>query len=468
MPSSPMSEPSSASAAAPPALFDQPQVVPLRLPHLELLCATACSAADFNRTPAGCALGRLRLDRRLHIDVLEQLRPAAHGEALRARWRVMARNACMAQTGGVIWLRDDVKVDDYHLAERLAEAWTRQDMVVAHDGEGRPVFWALSRRGAMCWLGRDATPNAPAGAQGAKEAARAVCEGPFPATEIGDAVARGVRGGPWPLSLSFAPASGPPAGGGTPRLSECPGVPLFDARHVAQPAPLLIVCATRETVERFFTHTATGRSITRLRAAGMQVRVSCTCENGAALAKPYNEAIRPQTPDCLVAFMHDDVWIDDCFLAHHLHEGLLRYDVIGVAGNRNRTGHQPAWPFPKVLGQWDAAAHLLGAVAHDSPPGRGRHRDAVSVYGARRGAARLLDGVLLATRMQTLLAAGVRFDERFSFHFYDLDFCRTAEQRGLRLGVWPLAITHLSTGAGGYRSAEWLACWGRYIGKYGD
>jgi len=56
----------------------------------------------------------------------------------------------------------------------------------------------------------------------------------------------------------------------------------------------------------------------------------------------------------------------------------------------------------------------------------------------------------------------------FPFISHDLEFCRRAEHLGLRLGVWPLAITHMTGGAGGYRSAEWYACWGRYIGKSGE
>jgi len=33
---------------------------------------------------------------------------------------------------------------------------------------------------------------------------------------------------------------------------------------------------------------------------------------------------------------------------------------------------------------------------------------------------------------------GAAFDPRFQFHFYDLDFCRQAEQRGLKMGTWAL------------------------------
>jgi GT2 family glycosyltransferase len=64
-------------------------------------------------------------------------------------------------------------------------------------------------------------------------------------------------------------------------------------------------------------------------------------------------------------------------------------------------------------------------------------------------ACQLLDGVFLAVRTATLKQHGVRFDPRFKFHCYDIDLCRTALTKGLRIGTWPIAITHDSGGAFG-------------------
>jgi len=49
-----------------------------------------------------------------------------------------------------------------------------------------------------------------------------------------------------------------------------------------------------------------------------------------------------------------------------------------------------------------------------------------------------------------------RFDPTFPFHLYHLDFCRSAEQAGLRLGVWPLDLIHASGSAAFTQS--WKAC----------
>jgi protein O-GlcNAc transferase len=59
----------------------------------------------------------------------------------------------------------------------------------------------------------------------------------------------------------------------------------------------------------------------------------------------------------------------------------------------------------------------------------------------------LLDGVFLAARVKQLRTHAVRFDPQFAFHCYDSDFCYTARARGLRLGTWPLPLTHASAGS---------------------
>ena len=58
----------------------------------------------------------------------------------------------------------------------------------------------------------------------------------------------------------------------------------------------------------------------------------------------------------------------------------------------------------------------------------------------------LLDGVFLAAYVKRLREGGVRFDPQFSFHCYDTDFCYSARSLGLRLGTWPIPLTHGSPG----------------------
>lgn len=213
---------------------------------------------------------------------------------------------------------------------------------------------------------------------------------------------------------------------------------------------LLIVTATRVSPALFEETTLLGRSIRRLSSDGrLEVRVAA--DNRQGLSGVYNEQICEENREKFLLFLHDDVWLDDCFVYERLAEALNAFDVVGIAGNVRRVPLQPAWNFVSEQPfQWDEPGNLSGVVAHGASPGGNLSR-----YGLPGQACRLLDGVFLAARCEVLLQTGVRFDERFTFDFYDLDFCRSAEAAGLRLGTWPIAVTHDSSGK--FDSPAWHA-----------
>jgi GT2 family glycosyltransferase len=220
-----------------------------------------------------------------------------------------------------------------------------------------------------------------------------------------------------------------------------------------------IVSATRLAANEFWRSTALGVSLQRL-AFDPRLSLKVALSNRAGLADVYNLRISPQNQSEVLVFVHDDVWIDDYFLADRVLAGLETFDVIGVAGNRRRVPHQRAWHYVSATGDWDRES-LSGAIAHGKTPfGR------VSSFGPVPAECELLDGVFLAVRLQTLLDRSLRFDPAFSFHFYDLDFCRSARQAGLRLGTWPVCLTHQSGGS--FESSAWLTAYDQYLRKWGD
>jgi GT2 family glycosyltransferase len=182
-------------------------------------------------------------------------------------------------------------------------------------------------------------------------------------------------------------------------------------------------------------------------------------ENRRGLSELFNLAIDQADDDTVLVFVHDDVWLDEAMLADSVLAGLQQFDVIGVAGNRRRLPGQPGWPFVDLQCTWDDRAQLSGRVGHGKN-GHGR----VTAYGTTPAACELLDGVFLAARKDTLQRSQVRFDPQFDFHFYDLDFCRSASLAGLRLGTWPLELTHQSGGA--FASDRWRALYQSYIAKW--
>lgn len=221
-----------------------------------------------------------------------------------------------------------------------------------------------------------------------------------------------------------------------------------------------IVSATRHSREDFWSKSALGLSLRRL-AHDTDLIMRIAVSNARGLPQIYNEYLA-SGPDSIVVLVHDDVWLEDCFLRQRLAEGLGAYDVIGVAGNRRRAPAQPGWAFLDAEGTWDEPGNLSGAVAHGQTP-----FGAIKCFGETPADCELLDGVFLAARKSVLRGKQLRFDPRFNFNFYDLDFCRSARQRGLRLGTWPIAMTHQSLGAA-FGGPQWRSEFAAYLAKWGD
>ena len=227
------------------------------------------------------------------------------------------------------------------------------------------------------------------------------------------------------------------------------------------PGRLRIVCATRRDREEFFTQTALGRSLSLHRPQGVELRLFP--RNTQGLPALYNIAIAESIDqDVTLLFIHDDIHLCDFHWADRLTSGLSVFDVVGVAGNRRRVRAQPAWLFLDEKLTPDSRDNLSGIVGH----GRGLIPDGIDVFGPPGKAVKLLDGLFLAVRSATLRATSLRFDERFDFHFYDLDFCRQAERAGVRLGTWPISLVHESKG--NFVSEAWRRGYEQYLEKWGD
>lgn len=220
-----------------------------------------------------------------------------------------------------------------------------------------------------------------------------------------------------------------------------------------------IVSATRMSESDFWSKSPLGISLRRL-SNDKRLIHHLTFDNRQGLPEIYNARILASKRSEILVFIHDDVWIDDYFLADRVIEGLRNFDVVGVAGNRRRVKNQPAWAFVNTQLVWDDEANLTGSVAHGMHP-----FGPVTLFGPVPGDCELLDGAFLAARTAVLVENEVLFDPPFDFHFYDMDFCRTARQRGLRLGTWPICLTHQSGGAFG--SQHWTQRYLTYIQKWG-
>jgi hypothetical protein len=235
-------------------------------------------------------------------------------------------------------------------------------------------------------------------------------------------------------------------------------------------SPLLekirFVCATRLDRDDFFSQSALGRSLPLYQhyPGNQPIELRLFKNNRDGLPTIYNTAIEEAKRDpAILVFIHDDVFLNDWHWAHHLLEGLHTFDVVGIAGNLRRVPRQPSWMYLDDRFTRDSAENLSGVIGH----GAGfPNLKELSVYGRPGQEVKLLDGVMMAVRSELLMTTGLRFDPRFTFDFYDLDFCRQAEVRGIRMGTWAISTIHASWGKLGKPS--WRSAYEVYLAKYDE
>jgi hypothetical protein len=138
----------------------------------------------------------------------------------------------------------------------------------------------------------------------------------------------------------------------------------------------------------------------------------------------------------IVVFSHDDIEILSPDFPRRLTGHLAVYDIIGVAGTSRA-----------VSACWSRIGppYLLGQMVHPGPDGTFN----VDIFGApaRVSPAQTVDGVFVAVRravMSQIHFDAVTFD---GFHLWDQDFCLSACQAGLKVGVAnDINLLHHSTG----------------------
>ena len=167
--------------------------------------------------------------------------------------------------------------------------------------------------------------------------------------------------------------------------------------------------------------------------------------NRTGLPELYNQALQNCSEDILL-FCHDDLALPAEPLEPLLRPQLERFAIAGLCGNSRDQNHLTWHCRPNGKG-WDFP-YLRGAITTGSASSQRK-----DVFGTTNTPVQLIDGVLIAVQRKELLDRGVGFDQRFRFHFYDLDLCRTARRHGLSIGVIRLDCIHAS--GGHYGSAAW-------------
>jgi hypothetical protein len=198
---------------------------------------------------------------------------------------------------------------------------------------------------------------------------------------------------------------------------------------------IVIISATSVDKDKFFETKPLGLYISELRYIDFDI----TFNNKEGLAVVYNRAIAKYAKfDKILVFCHDDVEINEneWRFANKVNTGISLYNVVGLAGTNKITLKKP------VLWHIHGNETRRGFVTHCND---GKY--SASAYGISPDAVVVIDGLFMAVDCDKVVNSKVKFDEEnTSFHFYDIDFCLTAYQNGLSVGVYPIHVTHHSIG----------------------
>jgi len=233
------------------------------------------------------------------------------------------------------------------------------------------------------------------------------------------------------------------------------------------PAELIrLVTATRLSSQEFFSVAPLGRSLPLYRTfpKHQPIELRLFPNNDKGLPTLYNTAIEESKDSpAILVFIHDDVYLSDFYWTAHLRTALDEFELVGLAGNKRRMPGQASWMYLDANFTRDSPEYLSGVLGHGNPFPDLRQ---LSAYGDPGQEVKLLDGVMLSIRSRRLIETDLRFDPRFNFHFYDMDFCRQAELRGIRMGTCAISLVHASAGKLGNKG--WRAAYDEYLHKYAE
>jgi len=173
------------------------------------------------------------------------------------------------------------------------------------------------------------------------------------------------------------------------------------------------------------------------------ISVVINANNKTGLSKCYNRQLVPENliKHDIVLFVHDDVYIDDLKLKGKLYTAIenVGYDIVGLAGASKIEIKKPClWHLMSNREDWS------GTVSHPV----GGDKLMPTTFGPWPRRCLMLDGLFLAVDLKRALEVGWKFNENFTFHHYDVASCLDANKKKLKMGTYPIHVTHNSPGLG--------------------
>jgi GT2 family glycosyltransferase len=225
---------------------------------------------------------------------------------------------------------------------------------------------------------------------------------------------------------------------------------------------LVIASATRQpTAEAFHRNTWLGRSLAKLsRLAPEPAKVALALDSTTGLPEFYNSVLDANEDADAVLFVHDDLAIIDTFFFEKLRMALDEFAVVGLCGSRTpKDEAHSAW-FSKD----NSPSGQIGTSI--KPTDEAVLSCNICSFGATPARSAEMDGVFIAVDPKRI--DGLRFDTRFLYHHYDVDFTLSADKAGIKVGTWPIFCIHVSNEGDGYHSRSFRESTERFVEKWSN
>lgn len=182
----------------------------------------------------------------------------------------------------------------------------------------------------------------------------------------------------------------------------------------------------------------------------LEMYVNVIPENRKGFCALYNEYMHNdpvENGESFTVFIHDDIEIHDQFFIEKLRKAHEKYDIVGLAGASSQDYTTPktfAWHLCLDKRE-DGRGFLSHAIPKDIG-GYGFPFINASYFGPTPADAVFVDGVFISFNTKKVADSGVKFNEKYTFHHYDMSACAEAKKVGLSIGVYPIFGIHHGLG----------------------
>ena len=192
------------------------------------------------------------------------------------------------------------------------------------------------------------------------------------------------------------------------------------------------------------------------------VSLVIVANNKKGLSECYNRYLTPENliKHDIALFVHDDVFIDDLKLKGKLYAAIenMNYDIVGLAGAKEIKISEPAlWHRMSQQRSWS------GAVSHSID---NSSKTFVTSFGPWPSRCLVLDGLFLAVDLKRVLEVGWKFNEDYLYHHYDIASCIDANNKKLKMGTYPIHVTHHSPGLRNLNDKSFLRSQQTFLRNY--